>query len=221
MSSQLRIARIGEIVLTDRLPPQEAYLLSASLICARLKQMDINMGDENALARAERFAFHIRKIVEGVAFAALSAAEHRNKNILEKLRTKSADQLLHILNRRDLLRLPRAQYVKKSTRPGYRLEVSGVGDLDLAVKDLKSMYKRSSNLIHERHPERLLPKTLAIELSDLENDAARLRSWLWSHIMFLGGAGFLVQMGLVGTDSFMVDLQKIGDLPAGFANNGQ
>lgn len=46
------------------------------------------------------------------------------------------------------------------------------------------------------------------ELQELENDARALRHWLWSHIVFFGGSGFLVQMGMFGTSSFMTLLTR-------------
>jgi hypothetical protein len=44
--------------------------------------------------RAERFALHVRKIVEAVSFAALSAAEFKNTSQLLQQRTKDASQVL-------------------------------------------------------------------------------------------------------------------------------
>jgi hypothetical protein len=80
------------------------------------------------------------------------------------------------------------------------------------------MYSRASSLVHERHPEQLTDTQIESELKAIELDASRLRNWLWLHIMFLRGEGFLVQMGQFGTDSFMVSISKIGDLPDDFGN---
>jgi hypothetical protein len=193
-----------------------AYQDTMTLIHLRLLVLDVRVDTENPIIRAERLALHVRKIVEGVSFAALSAMEHRNNRVLAGQRTMDADNLLDWMNKKGLLRLPSSQRVGASPLEGYAMLCEGAGDQDLSLSDLKEMFSRSSALVHERHPERLTAEVTASETAALENDALRLRSWLWNHIMFLRGEGFLVQMGQFGTPSFLVPLTRVGDLPPSF-----
>ena len=73
---------------------KEAYVRSMTLIRSRLLAIDSLSGTEAPLLRAEMLALHVRKIVEGVAFSALSACEIRNAQELREQRTKDADKLL-------------------------------------------------------------------------------------------------------------------------------
>ncbi|WP_374566045.1 hypothetical protein [Ideonella sp.] len=180
-----------------------AYEALMGTVRGRFLVLDVDVDGEGALNRAERFALHVRKTVEAVAFAALSATEHKNAGQLLQQRTKDASQLLAWLNRKKLLRLPQSQRLAPSTDPRYKAISDGRPTADLDAADLQGMFSRASALIHERHPERLSEEGLAIELQELERDARALRHWLWNHIVFLGKEGFLVQMGMFGSPSFM------------------
>jgi hypothetical protein len=162
---------------------------------------------------SEQLALHVRKTVESVAFACLSAAEHRSRLDSLGQRNKGADHLLSWMQRKELLKLPSAQQVRRSTVAGYSLEVIGQGDKDLSLDQLKSAYSRSSSLLHERHPGAITDEWLRSTHEMLEDDARSLRGWLWQHTMFLSGSAFLVQMGQFGTTSFFVPLDRVGDLP--------
>lgn len=199
--------------ITQVLDPVRSYERSMSLIRARLISIEALPLGEAPLLRAERIALQVRKIVEGVAFAALSAVEHRNKNILSEQRTKDADKLLSWLDHRQLLRLPSGQTLEASPSVEFKCVFSGAANQDMKLEELKSAYSRASSLIHERHPERLTDEQILIEGALIEEDARRLRGWLWLHIMFLRGEGFLVQMGQHGTPSFFGSIMRVGDLP--------
>ncbi len=198
--------------------PAAAYENSMILIRERLLAIDRTDPSETPLVRAERIGFQVRKIIEGVAYGALSAAEVRNKQVLSQQRSKDADKLLSWLHSKSMLVLPSAQRLEPPPSAEYRIVMAGAGSEDLTLNDLKSMYSRASSLVHERHPEELTRTQIESELSSIERDASRLRSWLWLHIMFLRGEGFLLQMGQFGTESFMVSISKIGDLPDEYAN---
>lgn len=197
-----------------RLDPAESYERSMTLIRERFVSLDSFPIEEASLVRAERVAFQVRKIIEGIAFAALSAVEHRNRQTLANHRTKPADKLLKWLADKQLLRLPSAQRLERSSFLDYKAVFNGAAAQDMDLGQLMDAYARASSLIHERHPERLTPERIASGRAAIEEDAHRLRSWLWLHIMFLKGEGFLIQMGLCGTSSFFVPLTRVGDLPA-------
>lgn len=188
--------------------PGTAYESLMNIVRGRLLILDVSISDENLLNRAERFALHIRKIVEAVSFAALSAAEFKNNAQLLQQRGKDASQVLAWLEQKKLLRLPESQKVSCSSDPAYAVVCEGNPSVNIGVTELQKMFSRASALVHERHPERLSRDGLKQELQELEKDAQTLRHWLWSHIVFLGGSAFLVQMGLFSTPSFMTLLTR-------------
>lgn len=196
--------------------PDIAYLELMRVIRARLLLGAAVSPDEHPLFRAERLALQVRKVVEGVTFDALSGVEARNGQGLAALRTKDADQLLTWLEKKRLLHLPAAQRLVKPVE-GYKMVLEGgagaAAGYDIDSTELKQMFSRASGLVHERHPERTTAASLAAETDTLEEDLRRLREWLWLHIMFLRGEGYLIQMGQYGTPSFMVPLSKQSDLP--------
>lgn len=194
----------------------DAFERSITLIRQRLlvvKSVDQTLP---ALVQAERISFQVRKIVEGVAFLALSAAELRNRHPLVQQRTKDADQILSWLDSKQMLELPSAQRASESEDPGYAAVFRGAGPKDLDLAALKTMFSRASAMVHERHPERLTPERVNRELAVLKEDGQRLYEWLWLHIMFLKGEAILVQMGQFGTPSFIQPLVREGGLPEGF-----
>jgi hypothetical protein len=188
--------------------PAAAYEILMGTVRGRLLILDVDVNDESVLYRAERFALHVRKIVEAVSFAALSATEFKNASQLLQQRTKDASQVLAWLDQKRLLRLPEAQRVTPSSDPRYGAVCEGNLPANVAVAELQGMFSRASALVHERHPERLSQQTLEVELQGLEKDARALRHWLRSHIVFFCGRGFLVQMGMFGTSSFMTLLTR-------------
>ena len=193
------------------LGPDESYFRTMTLIRSRFSSSEASILGETPLARAERLALQVRKIVEGIAFAALSGLEARNEKVLAGHRTKSADDLLIWLNKKNLLKLPSAQRIGPAVT-GFKVVMEGgagsAAGLDQDVGSLLRMFSRASALIHEHHPERYTEAKILADLQEIEADLRKLREWLWLHIMFLCGKAFLVQMGQYGTASFMVNLTK-------------
>jgi hypothetical protein len=192
----------------------KAYQITMEIIRERLVSLETPPANEAILLRAERIAFHVRKIIEGVAFAALSVAEHRNSRTLKELRKKDADKLLSWLNAKGMLSLPRASRPETTTLPDTKFGLRAALSENLSLEQLKAAYSRASALVHERHPEEITAK-LDTETVLIEEDARRLRSWLWLHIMFFPGGMFLVQMGQYGTTSFFTTHRGESDLPPG------
>ncbi|MBK6461913.1 MAG: hypothetical protein IPF92_12990 [Myxococcales bacterium] len=182
---------------------QAFYVFGASIIAERLALLR-GLPPPRSYLEAEAMALHVRKIVEGVAFAALSAFEHSVAR-LDDLREKDADRLLGFLESKGLLLLPKAQDV----RPGV---ISGAPDRDFAVADLKVAFGLASSLVHERHPEQLTGDALAKKCAEISSTARRLDGWLWNHATHFvrdsRQATFLVQMGLLGVPGFFVEMTK-------------
>lgn len=183
------------------------------LIRSRFVALEPEISGEAPIVKAERYALQVRKIVEGVAYGALSAVEHRNAQVLREQRTKDADKLLTWLDQKSLLRLPSAQRIKPPISEDHKFVLEGAGSEDWTLDMLKQAYSRASALVHERHPEQLENNDIRNELDALVQDATKLRSWLWLHMMFLKGEAFYVQMGQFGTPSFITSLTRLADVP--------
>jgi transcription termination factor Rho len=120
---------------------QAAYQTSMALIRERFISLD-GVIDEARLLRAERVAFQARKIIEGVAYAALSAVEHINSQTLAAQRTKDADKLLTWLNSKGMLRLPNAQRMEPSPSPDYAVTLSGAASDDMTLEHSRVGWNR-------------------------------------------------------------------------------
>lgn len=184
----------------------DAYRASGLLIRKRLLQAETTTWAAEPLLEAEALGLQVRKIIESVAFMALSAAEYRNNTTLADLRTKDADKLLTLLQGRALLKLPEAQDIKPPSEPSFAMELHGAQSRNLDLASLKRAYSRASQLVHERHPERLDQAIVASEAIKLAQDAEALRRWLWTHTMFFRGEMILVRMQFPDQARFITQL---------------
>ncbi len=92
--------------LKEPLPAVVAYERTMSVVRTRLLTIGDARKGASGLMLAELIALQVRKIIEGVAFASLSALELRNDRIAASERTKDPARLLEWLEKRKLLRLP-------------------------------------------------------------------------------------------------------------------
>lgn len=198
--------------------PYTAYEIGMTVIRARLLSLETKPPDRHPLVHAERAALLVRKVVEGVAFAALSAVEYRNGQMMPELRNKDADKLLSWLDKKRLLRLPSARRVSPAAEPapvGCLGSLAEATEHDMTVDQLRSAYSRASALIHERHPERFLPDAIEAESTALEKDGERLRAWLWLHVVRFEDEAFLLDMERYGTPRFLGRLVPMAEAPPG------
>ncbi len=193
--------------------PVELYAASIGLVRQRLQLLGGLPTESSPLTDAETVALQVRKIIEGIAFAALSGTEHRNKEALIGLRSKDGAEIIRTLARRKMLHLPCSQDFKSSSDPAYRVIMSGRGDRDITADELIEAFGLASRVIHERHPERLSPLKLEQEREALRAFAGRLRDWLWTHSTLHNGEAIIVQMVLYPAASWCVSASKIAPLP--------
>lgn len=192
----------------------ELYADSMGLICQRLHLLKNLPPDAPALTDAETVALQVRKIVEGIAFAALSGTEHRNNEALISLRSKDGAEIIRTLARRKMLHLPSSQDIRSSDEPDLRAILSGRGDRDMSAAELAEAFKFASQVIHERHPERLSLDQLQRERDRLRHTARRMRNWLWTHATTHNGQAIVVQMGLYPAEGWCAAVNKVAPLPA-------
>ncbi len=183
------------------------FIDSMSIITGRIQVFNELPEDASFVFVAESYALHLRKIVEGLAFAALSAFEH-TEGRLDHLHRKAPDALLRHLDKKGLLQLPRAYDIRQSDDRAYRAKLLPAPDRDLHVSDLYKVWDSASRVLHERHPERITKEALRETGAALRSDSARLRGWLWSHCVHFKGELFMVQMAKVNTDSFAASLKR-------------
>jgi len=193
--------------------PLEAYQSCMSLIAERLRLLR-GYPNTGSYLDAEITALHVRKIVESVAFAGLSALERGSASRLDGWRTRDADKLLALMKAKGLLHLPEARDVTPG-QPGtpYRMVVAPAPSRDLSCEELQAAYREASSVVHERHPERMDDDLIAQMNVRMTSTARRLDGWLWSHTTFFVGKdgrpnAFLIQMGLFGTPSFFAEITK-------------
>lgn len=191
----------------------QLYADSMGLICQRLHLIKSLPPGAPDLTDAETIALQVRKIVEGIAFAALSGTEHRNKEKMLNIRTKDGADIIKFLSKRGMLYLPTSQDLSSSSDPSYRLVLSGRGDRDMTDVDLIDAFKLSSKIIHERHPERLAMSELKRDRDCLRKIAEQMREWLWTHMVSHRGEAIIVQMGLYPRDGWCGTASKIAELP--------
>lgn len=211
MSHCARMPFLAGMPLPPASTPSEAYTLSMSLIAQRFRVVENYATDEVSYLNAELHALQVRKIVEGVSYAALSAFEHVHGDSGQ--RTSDAKKLLDWMVRKKLLVLPGAVTVERVSEASHSIRVTLSPARDLGPEFLDEAYVRSSDILHERHPERLDGSKLEGILRGLQADASRLRGWLWNHWMPLPDQAFLVQMGMNGTSSFWARLDKRPENP--------
>ena len=166
----------------------------------RLRVLD-TLGTEATFLEAEFYALHVGKIVEGIASAAARVAEEGGGPSVD-LGTREADKILANLQAKGMLVLPKAEDIGKSDQPGFAVMISGAPSRDLEVIELKEAYRASAEILRCPNPESMDPKQLGDVLANLRSCAGRLRGWLWNHAMFFQDDALIVQMGMLGTDSF-------------------
>ncbi len=204
------------------LPPAKAYEQVMALIAVRFRwlseSIDSVVGGSTyeAIRRAEAIAMDVRKIAEAVAFAVLSGVEWDGTVIPNRRATTRPLKLLRRLSKVSA-RYPgmmRAQDVLVGGPLDAKATFRGAAGRDVDLSRLEPMWGRASQLLHERHPERLTPERIRGESEALVEDARLLRSWLWNHLLFVGqGQCFVVQMGQLGRPGFFSTAQKVADLP--------
>jgi len=187
-------------------PPAAHYARCADTIARRLRVLDTIASGATYLD-AELTALHVSRIVEVIASAAVCVAGNAHSPSGDR-GTQDAARLLTDLHKQHLLVLPKAEDISRSTDPGFALVVSGAQVRDLGVADLKQAYRASTEFLGETSPEAMEGEHLRRALADLRTWAMRLRGWLWNHAMFLEDQALIVQMGMLGTESFIATLRK-------------
>ena len=123
MTNRSRNKETSKTTPFPEIEPAAAYENSMMLIRERFLAIDRTDPSETPLVRAERIGFQVRKIIEGVAYGALSAAEVRNKQVLSQQRSKDADKLLSWLHSKSMLVLLSPAAIRTS-RSGPELGMS-------------------------------------------------------------------------------------------------
>jgi hypothetical protein len=175
----------------------DQYLALMTRIRTRFETIDLLHPDKNSdLAALETVAFHLRKIVEGVAFGCLVAVENGLKDLPRSAVGQwNADTIFARLKKRSQLAFPEP-FERQDPPPGSASEVSHHlvprKDLTMTVDEMRDCYQRTHLWLHEWNP--YVPahtRDFEKRRVDLLRDQTGVRNALWQHMIGIGGEIFL------------------------------
>lgn len=177
--------------------PKDLYLTLMTNVRARFEIVEgLNLNSESGFAAFETAAFHLRKSIEGVAFGCLVAFDQAFKEVPRDARGQwNADNIFIRLKRRETLVFPesfRRENPPEGSDPAVKHHMVACPDINLAVDQVRDIYRRSHKWLHEWNPyiERLgndIEKSKAELLADLP----RFWNWILQHKIGIGGHIFL------------------------------
>ena len=178
-------------------PANVQYLSIMTRIRARFDTIDLlDPTDNSDLSVLETVAFHLRKIIEGVAFGCLVAVENGLKSVpRDAVGQWNADTIFARLKKRSQLAFPEAfdrQNPEPGSRPQVQHHIVARNDLAMSVDEMRNCYRRTHPWLHEWSP--YVPahaKDFEKRRSDLLRDEIAVRNLLWQHLIGIGGEVFL------------------------------
>jgi hypothetical protein len=181
--------------------PLFRYTKAVELVAKRLRELD-GASKDASLLDVEFHALHIVKIVEALVLEALHVADAGGE-APSTLGKQDTLQILSVLENRRALSLPAAHDISLSKEPGVDVVSSGAGDRNLTAGDLKHALEISRAFLGERDPGAVGEETLGAVAKESYSSATRMRGWLWNHVMVFGNHALVVQLGMLGTPSFV------------------
>jgi len=140
-------------------PAYELYLNLMRTIRGRFDVIDaVRAAPGDEFLRGESAAFHVRKIVEGIAFGCLVAIEHGMKSVPRDAKGQwNAEKILRSLQSRNLRVLPSPSLIRKATpqessEHNVRGMIEGIPDRRLDHAQLIKIYQRLHPWLHEANP---------------------------------------------------------------------
>lgn len=178
--------------------PAETYTALAYKVRSRIefaeKILTLNVPSSQ---KVETVSLQGRKIIESIAYMVLVAIHERHglKGLPRDAKAHwNAETILNRLKQKKLLALPSPSIAKRSTDPRFKLTFEGVPAFRLTHDDLIGIYRSFHKGLHEPNPyvqddEDSFYKNL---IPSLREDLARIRNFIWSHMMSIQGRGFMV-----------------------------
>jgi hypothetical protein len=179
----------------------------------------ITRKDGITYSEAEIVAYNARKIVEGIAFGCLVAAEHGLKHVPRDAKGQyNAESIFNRLNKQGRNVLPSPSDAREATaeekaRTGATAVLEGAPSRRLTYSDLIKIYRHLHEWAHELNPyvvgdrRAYLQQKLPILMGYIE----KISSFISNHVISIHGHGFFCVLkdredGLTK----VISLQKIG-----------
>lgn len=155
-------------------------------------------GDTNFISY-ETGAFHLRKVVEAIAFGCLVATDHGLNSVPREARGQwSADKILSTLKRKGILTLPSPSSIRVATEQeretdGVAAVIEGIPDHRLSNDEIIAAYRRVHVWLHEINPYVRSDRSTFIEDHgpELWHDLVRIDEFLSTHTISIRGAAFV------------------------------
>ena len=177
------------------------------MLMAKRRLMFIEQYNDQSvdILKVEMIAVQMRKIIEGVAYACVSACELGGEVLNDDVREAySADRVFSELSKLNLGFVPRpCSFSVKGERTVDNWDISNTGfarsDAFFRAKDYLAAYRKLHQYAHEFHPRlphHMLKKDgLDRAISFLRPIKKRLTNSLWQHMMVFGNSALLIDFG--------------------------
>lgn len=182
---------------TESTQPHLQYQALMTNVRARYEIINrLNLNKKSGFAELETAAFHLRKSIEGIAFGCLVALEHGLKEVPREARGQwNADNIFAKLQKQQQLAFPQSfkrEDPPEGSDPIVRHHIVIKPETNLAVDEVRDIYRRSHKWLHEWNPyvERL-SKDFEKNKSDLLIDTPKIWSWIVQHMITINGKVFL------------------------------
>jgi hypothetical protein len=178
-------------------PGNIQYLELMTRIRARFETIDLLDPDQSyELSVLETVAFHLRKIIEGIAFGCLVAIENGLKAVpRDAVGQWNADIIFARLKKREQLAFPEPferQDPPAGSDPKVNHHLVPRKDLTMSVDEMRDCYRRTHPWLHEWNPYVPSHATdFEKRRADLLRDEIAVRNVMWQHMIGIGGEVFL------------------------------
>ena len=152
------------------------------------------IGPQNFSA-CEGIAFHLRKIIEGIAFGCLVACENGLKQIPSDAKGQwNADTIFAQLDKRKLIVFPNPSQLRNATdaearESGVKVVIEGLPECVLQYPQVREIYRSTYPFLHEKNPYRPSQFGPAI-FKKLWYDVDLIWKLIERHFIVIGGEGF-------------------------------
>jgi hypothetical protein len=182
--------------MDNQLSAKDQYLELMSRIRSRLDIIDqIREGGRFDQSAMETVAFHLRKVIEGIAYGCLVAVQNGLKAIPRDASGQwNADNIFARLQKRDQLPLPNPSFIRSPETDQEKVGkfvIQGEPDKCLTVDELRSEYRNLHGWLHELNPyvhdagEFVRKKTNEVWIA-----VDRIHKMLASHLIGINGEVF-------------------------------
>lgn len=199
--------------------PLETYTSLMRVIRERFDLMDqITRKTGITYSEAEIVAYNARKIVEGIAFGCLVAAEHGLNHVPQDARGQyNAEAIFRRLDRRELKILPSPSEARQATpreqsETGAKVVLEGIPLRRLTYIELIEIYRQLHEWAHELNPYVVGDRQAYVKarLPVLFDSVQKISLFISNHVISIQGHGFFcVLKDEIDGLTKVISLQKV------------